>query len=231
MDESPNVPDYQRREGHPIDSWLLYRTAGIFKTQEQFDNTPVKRPGAQLGDIIYVDTNDDGKIDDNDKVRLYDSSLPKYIFGCNVDLNYKGFDFTMLWQGQAGAKTYINPTERNGDINIPMWLYNGRWTPETAESATMPRAFYHRSETANTIPSDFWLKDASFLRLKSLELGYNIPKKVITKASLSNAKIYVSGFNLLLFDKIKNYDPEIVNSLGVFYPSTRVYNVGVQLTF
>jgi len=231
MDESPNVPDFQRREGHPIDSWLLYRTAGIFKTQEQFDNTPVKRPGARLGDIIYVDTDGNGKIDDNDKVRLYDSSLPKYIFGCNIDLNYKDFDFTMLWQGQAGAKTYINPTERNGDINIPLWLYNGRWTPETAESATMPRAFYHRSETANTIPSDFWLKDASFLRLKSLELGYNIPKKVITKASLSNAKIYVSGFNLLLFDKLKNYDPEIVNNLGVFYPSVRVYNVGIQLTF
>jgi len=231
MDESPNVPAYQRQEGHPIDSWLLYRTGGIFKTQEQFDNTPAKRPGAQLGDIIYLDMDGNGQIDDNDKVRLYESSMPKCIFGFNVDLNYKGFDFSMLWQGQSGAKTYINPTTRNGDINIPMWLYNGRWTPETAESATMPRAFYHRSETANTIPSDFWLKDASFLRLKSLELGYNIPKKIISNVAVSSAKIYVSGFNLLLFDKIHDYDPEVVNDLGVFYPPTRVYNVGVHITF
>lgn len=231
MDESPNVPDYQKREGHPIDSWLLYRTDGIFKTQKQFDETPVKLAGAQLGDIVYLNMDDNTSISDNDKVRVYESSMPKNIFGLNIDLNYKGFDFSVLWQGQAGAKTYVNPTSRNGDINIPMWLYNGRWTPETAESATMPRAFYHRSETANTLASDFWLRNSSFLRLKSLELGYNIPKNITSIVSVSSAKIYMSGYNLLLFDKVKDYDPEIVNDLGVFYPATRTFNVGIHLTF
>ncbi|MBN2772797.1 MAG: TonB-dependent receptor [Prolixibacteraceae bacterium] len=230
MDESPNVPDYQKQEGHPIDSWLLYKTDGIFNTQEELDATEVKRPGAQVGDIKYLDMNDDKKIDDLDKVRLYESPIPKVIFGLNINFEYKGFELSMLWQGQADVKTYINPTERNGDINIPLWMYNDRWTPETAESATMPRAFYHRSESYNTLKSDFWLKDASFVRLKNLELAYNLPGKITSKVSIRNARIYVSGMNLLLFDKIKNYDPEIVNTLGLFYPSNRVYNIGVRIT-
>ena len=231
MDESPNVPDYQRKEGHPIDSWLVYQTDGIFNTQEEFDATDVKRPGAQLGDIKYIDVNKDGVIDDNDKVRIYDSNIPKIIYGLNFNFQYKGFELTMLWQGQADAKTYINPSERNGDMNIPLWMYNNRWNPENAENATMPRAFYHRVETYNTIKSDFWLKDASFLRLRTLELAYTLPQNIMSKTFLGNARIYVSGFNLLLFDKIKNYDPEVVNDLGVYYPATKVYNIGVKLTF
>ncbi len=231
MDESPNIPDYQRQEGHPIDSWLLYKTDGIYNTQEEFDATPVKLAGARVGDIKYIDVNDDGTIDDNDKVRLYDSSLPKFYYGLNFDFGYKDFSLTMQWQGQADAKTYINPTNKNGDINIPLWMYNDRWTPENAENATMPRAFFHRSEPYNTLKSDFWLEDASFLRLKTLQLAYNLPKDIVSKASMSSARIYISGYNLLLFDSIKNYDPEVVNDLGVFYPATKVYNIGVNLTF
>ena len=231
MDESPFVPDYQRREGHPIDSWLLYRTDGIFNTQEEFDATPVKRAGAQLGDIKYIDVNEDGVIDNLDMVRVYDSPMPKFFYGLNLDLAYKNFQLTMLWQGQAGAKTYINPTTRNGDINIPLWMYDNRWTPENAENATMPRAFYHRSESYNNLASDFWLRDASFLRLKTLELTYSLPTSLVSKISCSNIRVYVSGFNLLLFDKVKDYDPEIVNGLGIFYPATKVYNMGVRVTF
>lgn len=231
MDESPNIPDYQRQEGHSIDSWLLYKTDGIYNTQEEFDAAPVKLAGARVGDIKYIDVNGDGTIDDNDKVRLYDSSLPKFYYGLNFDFGYKDFSLTMQWQGQADAKTYINPTNWNGDINIPLWMYNDRWTPENAENATMPRAFFHRSEPYNTLKSDFWLKDASFLRLKTLQLDYNLPKNIVSKISMSSARIYISGYNLLLFDKIKNYDPEVVNDLGVFYPATKVYNIGVNLTF
>ncbi|MDR1720031.1 MAG: TonB-dependent receptor [Dysgonamonadaceae bacterium] len=231
MDESPNVPDYQRREGHPIDSYLLYLTDGIFNTQEEFDATTSKRAGAQLGDIKYLNRDDIEAIDNLDMVRLYESSIPKMIFGLIFDASWKGFDLNILWQGQAGAKTYVNPTIRNGDINIPMWMYENRWTPENAANATMPRAFYHRSESYNTLTSDFWLRDASFLRLKSLELGYNLPANIARKASCKNVRLYVSGLNLLLFDKIKDYDPEIVNTVGVFYPATKVYNFGVNLTF
>ncbi|NLE33942.1 MAG: TonB-dependent receptor [Bacteroidales bacterium] len=231
MDESPNVPDYQKREGYPIDSWLLYQTDGIFNTQEEFDATPVKRPGARVGDIKYIDVNKDGAIDDNDKIRLYHSCIPKIIFGLNSDFEFRGFELSILFQGQAGAKTYVNPNERNGDINLPLWIYDNRWTPETAESATIPRPFYHRAESYNTLKSDFWLRDASFLRLKNLQLGYNLPVDLISVVGLKGARFYVSGSNLLLIDKIKHYDPEVVNDLGVYYPATRIYNFGVNLTF
>ncbi|MBU2903906.1 TonB-dependent receptor [Arenibacter algicola] len=230
MDESENIPVYQKREAHPIDSYLLYKTDGIFNTQQELDATTVKRPGAKVGDIKYLDVNEDGNINDLDMVRLYDSPIPKVIFGLNFGMEYKGLELSMMWQGQGDAKTYINPTERNGDINIPLWLYNDRWTADNAETATMPRAFYHRSETYNTLKSDFWLKDASFLRLKNLELAYNLPSSITSKLSIRNVRISLSGMNLLLFDKIKDYDPEIVNSLGLSYPSTKVYNVGVRLT-
>ena len=231
MDESPNIPDYQKQEGHPIESFLLYKTDGIFRTQEEVDNTVAKYAGTKPGDVHYVDVDGNGVIDANDRVRLYESPTPKFIFGLNFDFSYKGFDLTMLWQGQSGAKTRINPFNREGDINVPMWIYKDRWTPETAQTATMPRAFYHRAETLNRQDSDFWLRDASFLRLKSLELGYNIPSKITSVVSISNAKVYISGFNLLCIDKIKNYDPEIVNYMGTFYPSTKVFNVGLHLTF
>ncbi len=230
MDESPNVPDYQKREGHPIDSWLLYQTDGIFNTQEEFDATEAKRGGAQLGDIKYVDVNEDGAIDNLDMVRVYDSPMPRTLFGLNIDLQYKNFSLSMMWQGQAGAKTYINPAMRNGDINVPLWMYEGRWTPDNPD-AELPRAFYHRTETYNTLESDFWLFDASFLRLRNLELSYNVPKPLLDNIFIERARIYVSGFNLLLFDKIKNYDPEVVNNLGVYYPATRVFNLGVKLSF
>jgi len=230
MDESPNVPDYQRKEGHPIDSWLLYKTDGIFNNQAELEETLVKRPGAQVGDIKYIDVNEDGSIDDLDRIRVYESPIPKMIYGLNLDFQYRGFELSMLWQGQADAKTYINPTMRNGDINIPVWMYEGRWTPDN-QDAELPRAFYHRSETYNTLYSDFWLFDASFLRLRNLEISYNLSGNILNNTFLERARIYVSGFNLLLFDKIKHYDPEVVNELGVFYPATRVYNVGVKVSF
>lgn len=231
MDESAFTPAYQRQEGHAIDSWLLYRTDGIFNTEAELEATAAKRADAKVGDIKYLDIDGDGAITDNDQVRLFESSMPRYIFGVPIQLGYRNFEFEMLWQGQAGAKTYINPTSRNGDINVPMWIYNDRWTEATAETATMPRAFYHRSETYNSLASDFWLKDASFIRLKSAQIAYTLPQSVVNKIGASELRIYGSGFNLLLFDKIKNYDPEVVNNLGVFYPSSRVYNLGVQLTF
>jgi hypothetical protein len=229
MDESPNIPDYQRKEGHPIDSWLLYETDGIFNDQAELDNTSAVRPGAQVGDIKYVDKNGDGVVDDLDKVRFYDSPIPEMIFGMDWVFRYKGIQLSMLWQGQAGAKTYVNPTMRNGDINIPLWLYEDRWTP-TNTQAELPRAFYHRSETYNTIMSDFWLKSSAFLRLRSLELSYSLPDNLTSRIRMQGVRVYFQGMNLLLIDKIKYYDPEIVNDLGTFYPATKTYQFGIRVT-
>lgn len=229
MDEAKNVKDWQRKEGHPIDSYLVFRTDGLFNSQEEIDSYP-HLANTKPGDIKYIDYNNDGAITNDDMVREYKSSMPKIVYGLNCNLSYKGFDLNMFWQGQACASVYINPTASGIDINVPRWLYENRWTPETPDN-NMPRAFSYRSETNNTRSSDFWLRNANFLRLKNVEFAYTLPAKWINNLGLENVRLYVGGSNLLTFDKIKDYDPEVVNSLGIFYPATCMYNFGVDITF
>lgn len=229
MDEAKNVKDWQRKEGHPIDSYLLFRTDGLFNTQEEIDSYP-HLANTKPGDIKYIDYNNDGLISNDDMVREYKSSMPKIVYGLNCNVAYKGFDLNLFLQGQACASVYINPTASGIDINVPRWLYENRWTPKTPNNE-MPRAFSFRSETNNTRPSDFWLRKANFLRLKNVELAYTLPTKWIKWLGLENVRLYISGSNLLTFDNIKDYDPEVVNSLGIFYPATSMYNFGVDVTF
>jgi TonB-dependent starch-binding outer membrane protein SusC len=230
-DEAANIPDYQKQAGHSIDSYLLYETDGIFETQADLDKTPAKYPGAQVGDIKYIDVNGDGKIDSKDKVMVNENPTPMVIYGLTLGINYKGFSVSALMQGQADAKVLVNPMTRNGNLNIPLWMYDDRWTIDNTK-ATMPRAFNNRSETVNELPSTFWLRNASFARLKSLELAYSISSELLKNLGISQLRIYVNGFNLFTIDKMKgDYDPEMNSSLGVYYPQTKIYNLGINLTF
>lgn len=229
MDEAKNVKDWKRKENHPIDSYLVFHTDGIFKSQEEIDAYP-HLANTKPGDIKYIDFDKDGSITNDDMVREYKSSMPEIVYGMNFDFGYKGFDLSIFLQGQARATAYINPTASGIDVNVPRWLYKDRWTKENPER-TMPRAFGHRSETNNTKSSDFWLRDASFLRLKNVEISYSLPTKVIRRIGLEKIRVYASGSNLLTFDKIKDYDPEVVNNLGIFYPATSMYNFGLDITF
>jgi len=230
-DEAANIPDYQKTTGYPIDSYLLYKSDGIFNTQAELDATPAKYPGSKVGDIKYVDVNKDGKIDGNDMIRIHEGVTPEITYAMDLGIDYKGISLTVLFQGQANAKQYINPSTRNGDIVVPLWMYNNRWTLDNQEGATMPRAFDNRSETVNEQPSDFWLRDAKYMRLKSLELAYSLPQKLLKPVGLGQCKIFVNGYNLLTFAKMKDYDPENVNQLGIYYPQTRIYNIGLSITF
>lgn len=229
MDEAKNVKEWKRKENHPIDSYLVFHTDGIFKSKEEIDAYP-HLANTKPGDIKYIDYDKDGVITNEDMVREYKSSMPEIVYGMNFDFGYKGFDLSIFLQGQARATAYINPTASGIDINVPRWLYTDRWTKENPEG-NMPRAFGYRSETNNTRSSDFWLKDASFLRVKNVEVSYSLPTKTIKAIGLEKVRIYASGSNLLTFDKIKNYDPEVVNSLGIFYPATSMYNFGLDITF
>jgi TonB-linked SusC/RagA family outer membrane protein len=230
-DEAANIPDYQKQEGHSIDSYLLYETDGIFATQDELDKEPAKYPGTQVGDIRYVDVNHDGKIDSKDKVMVNENPTPQIIYGVSIGLNYKGFAVSSLFQGQGRAKVIVNPMTRNGNLNVPLWMYEDRWTADNP-NGKMPRAFNNRSETVNELPSTFWLRDASFMRLKTLEISYLVPGKIVEKLGISRFRIYANGFNLFTIDKMQgDYDPEMNSSLGVYYPQTKIYNVGINLTF
>lgn len=207
-------------------SWLVYKTDGIYQTQEEVDNTP-HLMNTQPGDIKYVDIDGDGEITDNDRIRIHQSSVPEIVYGINMGTSWKGIELNILWTGQARAKQMIKPYGYNLDVDY----FNNRWisAAETPNSK-YPRAF-NTQDRINDKDSDFWLKDASFLRLRNVELAYNLPSSVLGKAKLQNVRVYVSGFNLFSIDKIKILDPEGTSSSGMYYPQQRVYNMGLNISF
>lgn len=237
MDEAANVPEWRKQEGHPIDSYIVYPTAGIFADQTQIEATVVKKTGTVEGEPIYLDTDGNGKIDANDRIRSYTSNVPEMQFGIYGGLDYKGFNLNFLFQGQAKAKMLVYFESQGAR---PEFLFTERWTPEN-RNAYYPRPFQTGdtySGNLNTADdfqgADLWLRDASFVRLKELELGYTFTKKQIRFGDL---KIYLRGTNLLtMFSEVykMGLDPE---AAGYFdfrnstYPSLKTYNIGFNLSF
>ncbi len=238
IDEAASTPEWQRATGHPIDAMVLYDALGIYQTQEQIDNS-VHIQGAKPGDLIYRDTNDDGNITYADAIRVNESATPKIVYGLTLNGSYKGIDLNVFFQGQAKAKILVQPT-----MNMMTDFYTDRWsdskTDEQNASAKWPRAFIKETygDDFNGRASTWWMRDASFLRLKSVELGYTLPETVMDKIGIEKARIFVNGTNLFTIDKIKVFDPEIsVNSVNAqangltAYPLQRMITAGVNLTF
>lgn len=226
MDEAIDVPDWQKKTGYAIDSWQVYRTDGIYQTQEEVDSTP-HLPNAQPGDIKYVDVDDNGEITARDMVRIRKGNIPQLVYGIPMGASWKGIELNILWQGQALAKQLVLPQ----NLNIDVEYFKGRWiSAAETPNAKYPRAYNHNNPI-NDEMLDFWLKDASFLRLKSVELAYNFNSRLLRNWNISNLRVYLSGSNLLCFDKIKILDPETAAAGGQYYPQTRVFNVGVNLSF
>ncbi|MNS51575.1 TonB dependent receptor [compost metagenome] len=227
MDEAANVPEWQKRQGFPIDSWLVYKNDGIYRTQAEIDNS-VHLPGTRPGDLRYIDVNGDKQITANDRIRIYEGATPRGIYGINLGVNYKGIGLNMLWQGQTDAKQLILPQQGNA-ITPPTWLYDDRWTPENP-NGSYPASF-DRNDPINNRYSDFWLRNAAFIRLKTVELSYTLPKSLTQKLHLQNVRAFVNGFNLLTFSDIKDYDPELNNVTGSYYPQTRIISAGANISF
>jgi TonB-linked SusC/RagA family outer membrane protein len=231
-DEAPMAEEYQMATGRPLGSRLLYKSIGIFKDWDEIENYP-HLLGAQPGDIKYEDVNKDGEINSYDRVRINETADPEVIYGLNAGIVYKNFNISILLQGQENAN-FLNTTDwtislSKGAGNYYKWRVKDHWTPENTD-ATMPRSSESRSE--NTQPSTHWLLDAGFLRLKNVEIGYNLPIHWINQFGLQNCRIYLSGNNLfLIYDHMKEigYDPEANNPW--YYPQQRVYNIGINLTF
>lgn len=229
-DESPNIPAWQKITGMAIDSWLVYQTNGIYHKQTEVDNSP-HMAGAKPGDLWLLDKSGDNNITADDMVRIPESATPKIVFGLLMGSEYKGFALDLVWAGQTMAKQMISPQMQGSVTGPPQWLYDGRWTPENPD-AKYPRAFNY-NDSRNSVYADFWLMDASFVRLKSAELSYTIPAHIFSKLGLSDVKVYASGYNLFSIDKMKkfNRDPETNNTTGVNYPQTRIYKFGLNIGF
>lgn len=228
-DEAPGVPAYQRSTGSPIDAGLYYKAIGIFKDEEHVNSYP-HWAGARPGDIIFEDYDESGFIDGNDRVRLDKSKTPKFTGGITVDLAYKGFDLSILFQGATGG--IFNQTTESGDFgNFLKSFYNKRWTKDNP-TAKYPRTYNRSNEYWVNQPNTFWVHKTDYIRLKNIELGYTLPQEVLNRLKINNVRFFVSGFNLFTYSPdMKDYDPENTNGSGYNHPLNKVINTGVSVTF
>ena len=253
-DESDWEYKYQNKIGKPFgsDGYLQpfgLVALGLFESEEEIANSPVQNYGEyRVGDIKYQDTNGDGKIDDLDKVALGYTNLPEITYGFGATAQWKGWDFNVFFQGVARTSFYLNGSsirspfssgnaERgalNSDIYGKVWMSTN--TAEQNANAIYPRLSGGSGgpgASNNSQDSSWWLRDGSFMRLKSLEIGYSLPKSILGKSFIKALRFYVAGNNLLEFSPFKLWDPEKNKNYadGSGYPLNRVFSVGFNANF
>ncbi|MFI5157848.1 MAG: SusC/RagA family TonB-linked outer membrane protein, partial [Sphingobacteriales bacterium] len=228
----PGLEPYQLAIGHPIGAGLYYEASGIFKDQAAINAYP-HLPGTVPGDIKYADINHDGKIDSRDQILEDQTSTPQLTFGFNSNFKYKGFDLSILLQGQGDSKQFFGgyfPVMSYSLGNFLNWRATNRWTP-TNTNGTMPRASYENFNN-NTINSTQWLINSGFLRVKNVSFGYSLPQNMIKSIGMKNLRFSVSASNLfLIYDHMKalGFDPETTDYW--YYPPQRVISFGINATF
>jgi hypothetical protein len=226
IDEVPHTYAYQDAQGHPFGAQLLYKADGIFHTPAELAAYPHNN-NQKVGDVKILDLNGDGKIDSNDQFRFDYNNTPKYTFGLNMNFSYTNFDLSIGFQGQSGAYASDGSFQSLGNqdfSNGSVYRAANRWTPSNP-NGTMPR-----TDTYSPGGNTFFMYDATFVRLKTLELGYSLPTRFISKIKINGVRIFVSGFNVLTWSKqIKWADPEAGGLLS--YPQQRVINLGANVRF
>lgn len=230
IDEAPGALDYQRQTGGPLYTNLLYRTIGIFRTQSDLDNNPHVQ-GAQLGDLILEDYNKDGKISADDQYRSKYGNVPLLTYGLVFSGGFKAFDASIVFSGQGMVSQYVLPESGQVGNFYSSWADN-RWSPSNPDGS-YPRVDTRASSSINggQYANDFWLNNASFVRLKNVEIGYTLPKISLSKFKISSLRVYASAFNLFTITGVKDYDPEGNNTSGQFYPQQRILNLGLNIKF
>lgn len=197
------------------------------------------------GDIKYADLNGDGRIDQFDRQRgVGNPFTPEIIYGFGLNAEYKGFYASVFFQGAAKTSVILGGNTPEGFFPFN-WGFDqsnyrqfalDRWSPNgdksTSATPLMPRLHSSNLNNPNRVASTWWLRDASFLRLKNLEVGYNFPTQMLSKAKIKTARVYLMGYNLALWDKIKFWDPETGNNgAGNSYPNSRILTLGAEISF
>ena len=221
-----------REEGKEWDAFYMLEWIGIFQSNEEIANSPKQFNDATVpGDLKYLDANNDGKIDNNDRIAIK-GRYPNLNYGFNFSSNWKGFDLSIQAQGVNGVKYFVNSW---GTIPFvqgapPTTNWRERWT-ETNHSSTMPRIYWGNSAPQRLSRNSSWfLQDASYLRLKNVTFGYNFSNGIIKKLGLESLRLYFSGDNLLTITKYPGLDPERVSSGSlVNYPQNKIFSFGVNV--
>ena len=214
---------------------------GYYQDYRDVLNSPKRNGSTNLmaGDLKYYDFNGDGKIDGDDQTRMGSGTSPRANFGLNADASYKGWSFSMLWQGATNYNIYVDNILMGGNSNYLPVIYDFQkdiWSPEN-RNALYPRQ--HASPgfngSNNFVGTDFWLVDAYYLRLKSMSIGYDLKHKLLKHVGwMTKCNLSLSGYNLLTFSPAKKwgFDPESgSNGNGYGYPISRVYTISLNIGF
>jgi TonB-linked SusC/RagA family outer membrane protein len=231
-----NSPSYGRttiQEGLPWNSYYLTEWIGIFQSQDEIDKSPKHPYNPKPGDLKFKDQNGDGVIDDKDRV-VVDGAFPKFFYGGSINLSWKNFDVSSFFQGVKGQKFYVENWGIDPFIqgNPPTVDFASKaWTPQN-KSNTTPAMYRKGYAPVTGTSSTYYLKDASYFRLKNLTIGYNFDRNIFRRLGMKSLRVYVSGDNLLTVTKYPYADPERTGS-GSFqtYPQLRIFAAGVNVKF
>ncbi|ANH80731.1 hypothetical protein A8C56_06840 [Niabella ginsenosidivorans] len=253
-DASGNKVDYlepanytRTQVGHPMGSWFVIQTAGLFQSQEEINNYKnsagrIIQPNAKPGDVKYVDLNDDGQINDQDRT-YRGSPWPTLQSGLQFNGSYKGFNINLQFIGIFGNKIYDDVRRALDGYQLTNYR-NGidPWSP-TNTGGTDPRLAVDNgsdpSVSANNMAqTDRWLENGSYVRLRNLEIGYTFDASALKRAGFKSTRIFISGQNLFTITKYKGLDPDVANNNALmrgmdsgFWPSSRIYSAGINFEF
>ena len=242
-DEENNVYPYQNQEGFRVDQSRGLVALGLFEDYDDIRNSPTQTFGTyQPGDIKYKDVNGDGVINNGDIVAIGATRRPNLIYGIGANANWRGFSLGVLFQG-AGKSTFSTYGKTVHAFSEGEWgqvmkgvMGDNRWIdsdisgdPSTEDpNASYPRLSFGPNPN-NFRESTFWLRDGRYLRLKNLEIGYNLPNNLAGKVGADNIRLYVVGSNLVTWSKFKLWDPELATPRGEDYPPAKSFTLGISV--
>lgn len=239
-----NRPNYRAVIGESMGARYGYEAIGLFQSQEEIDNYPAAPSGIiRLGDLMYRDVNGDGIISSEfDYVKTGYGAIPEINFALNMEVSYKNLYLNMLWQGVANTDYELSGVYDSGVTsstvytstfpssgNSPYYRIEEAWTNEN-QNAKYPRLSTIANGN-NAWQSSWWVVNGNYLRLKNLNLGYDIPERILTNTPFSNINIFLSGTNILTFSHFKYVDPESPSVSNGYYPQQKTYTLGAKVSF
>jgi hypothetical protein len=237
MKEVPREWSYLYQQGNPVGQRFGLIALGLFQSQAEIDASPTQSYGKVIpGSIKYKDVNGDGVVNNDDYVAIgKDATIPTWDFGFNFGFNVKSFYLDANFQGAVGRDVNLRSDSEGaqysvtpiyGDKNVSTYVKNP-WTIATAATADFPSLSIENSANNYSPTSTYWLKNGDFVRLRSMEFGFNFPKTLLSSIGLSSANIYLRGMNLFTLDHIGYFDPEVMEG----YPVMKSYTVGLNIKY
>ena len=245
IEEPTDRPSYQWKKGHEISQVVGYVAEGLFRDQAEIDNSPQANTGIMPGDIRYRDINRDGVIDIEDAVHIGFPETPRMVYGFSGYITYKDWEFNFAFQGSGKRGFFLNPSALSPFVNDHAMLteiYKSHWTEKTTENKPFwPRLSvlniteYNKQENwyaniTDVRKSTYFMRECSFLRCTSLELAYNLPKKVTDRFRMQNVKFFARANNPFLISNFKLWDVELGED-GFNYPIQKTYAIGLNISF